>query len=52
LKARDDPAERAERAKPGDLTRILAKAGTSTQIEGDELPEGWLKAPLTDPAGA
>jgi hypothetical protein len=49
MKAQDDIAERA---KPGDLTRILAKAGTPIQVEGDEVPEGWLKTPPTAPAGA
>ena len=41
LKARSYLAERAARATPGDLGRILAKAGTATPIPGDELPEGW-----------
>ena len=41
LKARGYLAERAARATPGDLGRILAKAGTATPIPGDELPEGW-----------
>ena len=41
LKARGHLAERATRATPGDLGRILAKAGTATPIPGDELPEGW-----------
>ena len=41
LKARGYLAERAARAMPGDLGRILAKAGTPTPIPGDELPEGW-----------
>ena len=40
-KARNYLAERAARATPGDLGRILAKAGTATPIPGDELPEGW-----------
>ena len=38
LKARGYLAERAARARPGDLARILAKAGSATPIEGDELP--------------
>ena len=38
-------AERAARATPGDLRRILAKAGTATSIPGDELPEGWPERP-------
>ena len=41
LKARGYLAERAARATPGDLGRVLAKAGTATLIPGDELPEGW-----------
>lgn len=41
LKARGYLAERAARATPGNLGRILAKAGTATPIPGDELPEGW-----------
>jgi hypothetical protein len=52
MKARGYLAERAERARPGDLGRILAKAGTPTQIEGDELPEGWLKTPAAEDRGA
>lgn len=38
LKARGYLAERAARAKPDDLGRILAKAGRAAPIEGDELP--------------
>ena len=45
LKARGCLAERATRAMPGDLRRILAKAGTATPIPGDELPEGWPDQP-------
>jgi hypothetical protein len=41
LKARGYLAERAARATPGDLGRVLAKSGTATPIPGDELPEGW-----------
>ena len=41
LKARGYLAERAARAMPGDLGRVLAKAGTPTPVSGDELPEGW-----------
>ena len=41
LKARGYLSERAARAMPGDLGRILAKAGTPTPVPGDELPEGW-----------
>ena len=40
-KARSYLAERAARATPGNLGRILAKAGTATPIRGDELPKGW-----------
>jgi hypothetical protein len=52
MKARGWLAERNDRAKPGDLGRILAKAGTPTSIEGDEVPEGWLATPATDQGGA
>jgi hypothetical protein len=38
LKARGYLAERAARAQPNDLGGILAKAGSATAIEGDELP--------------
>lgn len=41
LEVRGHLAERAARAVPGDLGRILAEAGTTTSIPGDELPEGW-----------
>ncbi len=41
LKAWSQLAERATRATPGDLGRILAKAGTTTPVPDDELPEGW-----------
>lgn len=41
LKARSYLSERAARATPGDLGRILTKAGTATPVPGDELPEGW-----------
>ena len=41
LKARGYLAGHAARATPGDLGRVLAKAGTATPIPGDELPEGW-----------
>lgn len=44
LKACGYLAERAARATPSDLGRILAKAGTATPIPGDELPEGWPRA--------
>ena len=52
LKARGYLADRAERAKPGDLSRILAKAGGPIQVEGDEVPEGLPKAPPATQAGA
>jgi hypothetical protein len=52
LKARGYLAERADRAKPGDLSRVLGKAGTPTQVEGDEVPAGWLEALPADRAGA
>jgi len=45
LKARGYLAERAERAKAGDLGRVLAKAGSSIVVEGDEVPEEWLAQP-------
>ena len=45
LKARGYLAERAARTMPGDVQRILAKAGTATPIPGDELPEGWPERP-------
>jgi phosphoribosylcarboxyaminoimidazole (NCAIR) mutase len=51
LKARGSLAERAERAKPDDLSRILAKAGTAIPIEGDEVPEAWLTVPSGAQAG-
>lgn len=51
LKARGYLAERAERAKPGALSRVLAKAGTPTPVEGDAVPEGWLTAPSATQAG-
>lgn len=42
----------AERAKPGDLGRVLAKTGSPARVEGDEAPEGWPKAPPVAQAGA
>lgn len=45
LKARGYLAERAALAMPGDLGRILAKAGTEIPIPGDEMPEGWPEQP-------
>ncbi len=45
LKARGYLAERTTRATPGDLGRILAKAGTATPVPGNELPEGWPEPP-------
>jgi hypothetical protein len=41
LRARGYLADRAARAKPGDLGRILAKAGGDEAIAGDELPDDW-----------
>jgi hypothetical protein len=43
LKARGYLAERAARAVPGELGRVLAVAGTATPVPGDELPDGWLE---------
>jgi hypothetical protein len=40
MKVRAISPERVERAEPGDLSRILAKAGTSAQAAGDEVSEG------------
>jgi len=51
LKARGYLVGRAERAKPGDLGHVLAKAGTPTPVEGDEVPERWLAAPSAAQAG-
>ena len=34
-------AQRAARAKPGAMARILEMAGDDTPIPGDDLPEGW-----------
>jgi len=41
LRERGYLAQRAARAKPGAMRRILEKAGDDTPIPGDELPEGW-----------
>ena len=41
LRDRGYIARTAARSKPGDITRILEKAGDDTAIPGDELPEGW-----------
>lgn len=41
LKARGSLAERGARAVPGDLGRVLAKAGKAVPMAEDELPEGW-----------
>ncbi|HLS67897.1 MAG TPA: hypothetical protein VK035_01040 [Kiloniellales bacterium] len=35
--------ERAAKADPEDLERILATAGKLAPREGDEIPEGWLE---------
>jgi hypothetical protein len=42
LKARKYLEGRAARAVPGEMARLLAKAGTATPLPGDEVPEGWL----------
>lgn len=42
LKARKYLEDRAARAVPGEMGRLLAKAGTATPLPGDEVPEGWL----------
>jgi hypothetical protein len=42
LKARSGPNAWDPHAKRDDLGRILAKAGSSIAIAGDELPEGRL----------
>jgi len=34
----------AERAKPGDLSRILSKARMPTPVEGDVVAEEWPAA--------
>jgi hypothetical protein len=41
LRDRGYIAQRAARAKPDAMRRILEKAGDETPIPGDELPEGW-----------
>jgi hypothetical protein len=41
LRDRGYVAQRAARAKPDAMRRILEKAGDDTPIPGDELPEGW-----------
>jgi hypothetical protein len=41
LRDRGYLAQRAARAKPDGITRILEIAGDDTPIPGDELPEGW-----------
>jgi hypothetical protein len=38
LRERGYLASRAARSRPGDITRILDKAGDDTAIPGDELP--------------
>jgi hypothetical protein len=45
LRDRGYLAQRAARSKPGDLLRILDKAGDDTPIPGDELPDGWSVTP-------
>jgi hypothetical protein len=49
LKARGYLAARAARTTSGDLGRVLAKAGTTEPIPGDELPEGWPKSQDNSP---
>ena len=41
LRDRGYIAQRAARAKPGAMARILEMAGDDTPIPGDDLPEGW-----------
>ena len=41
LRDRGYIAQRAARAKPGSMARVLEIAGDDTPIPGDELPEGW-----------
>ena len=41
IKARGDLEARAARAVPGELGRLLRKAGTAVAIPGDELPDSW-----------
>jgi hypothetical protein len=41
LRDRGYLAQRAARAKPDGITRILEIVGDDTPIPGDELPEGW-----------
>ena len=41
LRDRGYIAQRAARSKPGDIARVLEKAGDDTAILGDDLPEGW-----------
>ena len=43
---------RAARARPGQMAGILGRVGSAGSVRpGDEVPEGWLPASLTDPAG-
>ncbi len=41
LKALGYLSDRASRAAPGDMGRILAMAGSAVSLSGDELPENW-----------
>ena len=43
---------RAGRVQPGRFTEILAKAGTTEILAGDEIPEGWLGDPAANEAPA
>ena len=41
--------ERATRASPGQMSEILARAGTTSAVlPGDEVPEGWLASGSRD----
>ena len=41
LKAHAALDARAARARPGEMARLLAKAGTAEPLPGDALPDGW-----------
>jgi hypothetical protein len=45
LRDRGYLAQRAARAKPDGIKRILEIAGDDTAIPGDELPDGWSVTP-------
>ena len=42
---------RTARAIPEEFQRILAKAGTLSPREGDEIPDGWLEGSESEPLG-